>query len=260
MFDAAEKIDLLRTELQGMPVFLAGSLVAAEAYDLPEAHSDADVFTSSEAALVASVQRLLGSGFALSDRHVRLWQRWMRHGMGGWHTNSIRLYAPDGWELNMIFKRIGRSPVDSLPRVLESFDFGLLASGYDMETNQYQDMRGFFFPGMDPEGPLPMLPNKRGDWERGFVSQYNGLRQSGRYAKYALYGYDMSLVKPTLVQGYLAAATYLLDRDKQDKQLLGEIYQLTALHIENDEVDKLAEAAKEILYLDSLDKVLEELE
>lgn len=260
MFPAADIVDDLRLLLRGKPVFLAGSLVAAETYGLPYAFSDADIFTPSTGSLMATTQYLLCHGYQIDERFERVWHRWQQYGTRGWHTNSIRLFSSDGVEVNVIHKLIQKNPTTSLSQVLESFDFGLLGVGYDLEDNTRRDLRPYLFPGMDLTGPLPLLPNKRTAWRAGFISQYNGLRQAGRYAKYHGYGYDMSLVKDDLIVGYRNAGAYLTARDKEEKKQLGMIYWSIADYIDEDRISELAEASKEILYLDSLDQIMDSLE
>jgi hypothetical protein len=113
---------------------------------------------------------------------------------------------------------------------------------------------------MDINGPLPMMPNKRANWRGGFISQYNGLREAIRYAKYVNYGYDLSLVKLDLVEGWYAAASYLTQRDEVDKQQLGKIYEVIADKIQADDVDAITEAGEEILHMDELDAIMDALE
>ena len=67
-------------------------------------------------------------------------------------------------------------------------------------------------------------------------------------------------MKDDLVTGYWAAASYLEDRGDEQKVKLAQIYQAIAVKIEQDMIDELAEASKEILYLDSLDQIMESLE
>lgn len=253
----------IRQLLTGDPVFLAGSLVAAEVYGKTDAASDLDLFCPTQQVLVATTQKLLCNGYELDDRFSRVWSRWLKFGMKGWHTNSLRLISPGGVETNLVYKLSDGHPTTSLAQVIESFDFGLLGMGYDLSEPhhmQFRDMRGYLFPGHDPNGPLPMMPNKRVSWENGFISHYNGLREFGRYAKYHGYGYDLSLVKVELTTGYWAAADYLCNHFDEEKQKLGAIYNTVAMHIQADKVDELAQAAKEIDYNDELDTILEALE
>jgi hypothetical protein len=105
-----------------------------------------------------------------------------------------------------------------------------------------------------------MMPNKRDNWRRGFVSQYNGLREAGRYAKYHGYGYDLTAVRDDLVTGYEQASIYFLDHYDEDKRLLGEIYLKLADRIRQDEIDELVESYKLLDFTDSLDKIMEGLE
>ncbi len=257
---AAAIIADVRSLLAGDPVYLAGSLVAEHTYNMQNAHSDVDLFCPTGNVLISTAQKLLDNGYVLPDRMVRTWERWLRYGFKTWHTNSLRLESPGGEETNLVYKLANGHPTTSLSQVLESFDFGLLATGYDLESNQFLDLRSFLFPGMDPDGPLPMMPNKRSNWRRGLISQYNGLREAGRYAKYHGYGYDLSLVKDDLVKGYYEAYLYHADHFDEGKRTLGQIYSVIAHHIENDLIDELAEWAKSIDYKDSLDVIMEALE
>jgi hypothetical protein len=167
-------------------------------------------------------------------------------------------------EWNLVYKLADGHPTTSLAQVIESFDFGLLGTGYDVEHGMRRDLRPYLFPdihGADSIGvPLPMMPNKRDNWRNGFISQYNGLRECGRYAKYLEYGYDLSLVKDDLSTGYWSAASYLSTTFDAEKQQLGKIYEAIAQHIDLDNVQQLTEASKQIDYKDSLDVIMEALE
>lgn len=258
--DASAIIADVRSLLAREPVFLAGSLVAEEAYGKTNSHSDVDLFCPTSQVLIATGQRLLDNGYKFDDRFERVWVRWLKYGFKTWHTNSLRLHSPHGMETNLVYKLTDGHPTTSLAQVIESFDFGLLAVGYDLESDTYRDMRSYLFPGVDPMGPLPMMPNKREAWRNGFISQYNGLRESGRYAKYYTYGYDMSAVKDDLVTGYDMAALYFSTHFDDEKKMLSNIYDAIARHIEFDNIDQLVEANKTIDYKDSLDAIMEVLE
>lgn len=260
---AFEAVDLFAAPLAGLPVFIAGSSAAAARSGLKRldyAFDDVDGFCATEYALISAAERLIQGGFVVHDRHQRLYQRWLKQGFSGWHTNSLKLTGPDGLEANLVYKVVNKRPVSSLSQVLESFDFGLLAVGYDCQDQAWRDMRPYFFPSQSVHDALPLLPLRRDDWRNGFISQYQGLREAGRYAKYAEYGWDMSLVKDDLLTGYREAALYLLDRDQVEKQTLGTIYNTIADHIEDDETAKLVEVGREIPFMDSLDLVMEALE
>ena len=131
-------------------------------------------------------------------------------------------------------------------------------------ATQFGDLRPFLFPQematYTSGEPLPMMPNKRENWRRGFISQYNGIRESGRYAKYHQYGHDMSLVKDDLLTGYREAELYNGSHFDKDKQQLALIYGAIADHIEADNIDHLIEANKKIEYKDALDLIMEALE
>jgi hypothetical protein len=257
---ASEIIAEVSAPVAGLPVYLAGSLVAEEAYGLTNAHDDADMFCASSQSLIAAVQRQLNAGYELNDRFSRVWARWLRYGFNKWHTNSIKLTSPTGIEVNMVYKLADGHATTSVSQVVESFDMGLLGSGYDLEYGTYHDFRQALFPGMDINGPLPLMPNKRSNWRLGLFSQYNGLREAGRYAKYNRYGFDMSAVKDDLVLGYQMGADYALSTGRPEKEQLGKIYETISLMIEADEIDDLLVAFKEIPYMDSLDAIMEALE
>jgi hypothetical protein len=250
----------VRSLLAGEPVFLAGSLVAEETYGKSDAHHDVDLFCPTSQVLISVGQKMLDNGYKLDDRFSRVWARWLRYGFKTWHTNSLRLHSPNGVETNLVYKLTDGHPTTSLGQVIESFDFGLLASGYDLEQDQYRDMRGYLFPGMDPNGPLPLMPSKRMNWRNGFISQYNGLREAGRYAKYHAYGYDMTSVRDDLVTGYWEASSYMASTFDDEKKLLGKIYEAIAVKIEDDAIDELSEAYATLDFKDSLDVIMEALE
>ena len=250
----------VQSRLAGDPVFLAGSLVAEDAYGLSNAHSDIDLFCPTFQVVVATTQKLLSQGYTFAPRFERVWYRWLRMGVKQWHTNSMRLVSPSGIETNLVYKIQDGHPTTSLSQVLESFDFGLLGAGYELDTGTFRDHRPYLFPGMDINGPLPMMPNKRDNWRNGFISQYNGLREAGRYAKYWTYGYDMALVADDLVVGYEIAGSYHLGKWEDERKLLGEIYMTIAEKIRNGEVAELAESYKTLDFNDALDSILETLE
>lgn len=253
----AEALGLLR----GTPVFLAGSCVAAEvAGKGADGFSDLDLFVPTQHVLISTIQNLLCHGYTMDDRFARVWHRWLKYGLKGWHTNSMRLHSKQDVETNVVYKMVDGHPTTTLAQVLESFDFGLLAVGYDFELDTPRDLRPYLFPGMDIDGPLPMMPGRRDAWRNGYISQYNGLREAARYAKYHRYGYDMSAVKDDLVNGYEMVASYHLSQGDADRQLLGQIYTTLRDKIEFDEIDELLTSYKTLDFKDSLDLIMEALE
>lgn len=264
MFGASATIADVRSLLAGEPVYMAGSLVAEETYGKNNAHSDVDLFCPNGNVLIAVGQRLLDNGYKLDDRMDRTWARWLRYDFKKWHTNSLKAMSPTGVEVNLVYKLTDGHPTTSLAQVIESFDFGLLATGYDLEWDTYRDMRAYLFPSSSQadidSGKLPMMPAKRQNWRRGLISQYNGLREVARYVKYHGYGYDLSLVKDDLVTGYFAAAAYFLGQFDKDKQMLGKIYETIAIKMDADDLADLAAMSAQIDYKDSLDRIMEALE
>ena len=260
-FSPTEAIAHVSQPLATLPVCIAGSVVAAETYGLSlHKSSDVDVFCYTEQSLIASAQRMKDAGFLLNDRFARVWDRWLKFGLRGWHTNSIKFEDPTGLEVNLVHKLVGGHPLNSMSQVLESFDFGLLAVGYDMLTMKKHDMREYLFPHLDPDGPLPLMPNKRDAWRQGLISQYNGTREPGRYAKYVTYGHDLSLVKDDLVEGYWQAAAYWRGRGDANHIQLAEIYERIAEMILGDEIDDLLKSGKVLPTLDQLDQIMQALE
>jgi hypothetical protein len=250
----------VRPLLDGQPVFLVGSAVAAKAHSNPNGFNDLDLFVPSPEVLVSTIQTLLHEGCTMNDRFSRVWYRWLRYGLKGWNTNSMQMQASNGLVLNIVYKLADKHPTTSLAQVIESFDFGLLAMGYDLESGEFRDMRSFLFPGLDPEGPLPLMPGKRANWVNGFISQYNGLREAARYAKYRSYGYDMSAVKADLLTGYRAASLYHSVSFDKEKQQLGLIYQILGDKIQNDAIPELVASYKTLDFTDSLDLIMEALD
>lgn len=262
ILDATTAINLISAPLQGYPAFLAGSAVAAQQYVKLDAWSDIDVFCPSEQAMFINAQRLLDSGFEFAPRHDRVWARWIQYGFKKWHTNSLRMVEPNtGTQVNLVYKLIEGHPATSLAQVVESFDFGLLAVGYDLQRGTKHDFRSALFPGFyQRNGALPMMPNKRDNWRAGYISQYVGLREAARYVKYLAYGYDLKLVKDDLVEGYLNAAAYLTQRDSDDKKLLGQIYETFAFKISADDTQAITDASALLVTTDALDAIMDALE
>jgi hypothetical protein len=254
-------ITQLRGQLHSMPAFIAGSCVAAHVHGHASFH-DIDVFVPSQGVLFTTIQRLLDQGYYLDDRFDRVWYRWQKYGLKGWHTNSMRLYSMSNIETNIVYKMVDGHPTTALSQVLESFDFGVVGVGYDLEQDTFRDIRPYLFPGYDPKtaGPLPMMPNKRDNWRRGFISQYNGMREAARLAKYTRYGYDMSLVIEDMVLGYRMAAIYLDNHFDDKKQLLGAIYTRIADLIELEDFDELETRYATFDFNDELDVIMDALE
>jgi hypothetical protein len=263
---ADDAIAVAMQDMAGFNAYLAGSTVAADHYGLPYAWSDIDLFCPTSHTLIAAGQHLIDKGYKLDDRFSRVWVRWLRYGFKSWHTNSLKLVSPGGVETNLIFKTTEGHAATSLAEVIESFDFGLLCRGYETESGQKRDMEDYLFSnivvphGYNQRPALPLMPNKRANWRDGFISEYNGLREFGRYAKYHRYGYDLSLVKDDLATGYFEASTYMSNHFDVDKQKRGQIYELIGIKIQDDDIDDLIQTAKQIDFKDSLDSIMEALE
>ena len=101
-----------------LPACVAGSSVAAETYGLPLGQfADVDVFCYTQEAMMVGVARLQAAGYKIEDRHARVWDRWLKFGISKWHTNSIKMHAPDGAEVNLIVKKTNGQVLSSLSSV-----------------------------------------------------------------------------------------------------------------------------------------------
>jgi hypothetical protein len=261
---AAEAVELVLGQARGLRCYLTGSAASAAAkardgiFGFESAYSDVDLFVGSENEWIRSIQFLIDHGYTFGDRMEMLWTRVLHYGTLNWHTNSMRLANPEGIEVNLVYKTIGRHPTSSLSQVLETFDFGLLAMGCETEDGTYRDARSYQFPGMDPNGPLPLLPWRREAFVLGHFREHQGLRTFGRAARYFdKYGYPGELIVPDLITGYHNAATYFLDRTEQEKILLGQMYQQVAILLEDENWAKLAEASEQLPKMDALDEIYE---
>ena len=258
---ATDAIVQVSEVLTALPACVAGSAVASAEYNLPDSDfTDVDVFCYSRESLIQGVNLLRSAGYTVEPRFERVLHRWIKYGLNGWHTNSMKMLDPSGAEINLIYKLVNKHPLTSLAQVLESFDFGLLGIGYDLEDGTRRDMRSYLFPDHDIDGPLPLMPARRDSWRGGFISTYQGLRELGRYAKYVRRGYDLSLVKDDLITGYMSAGLYNSQRDDEQKQKLSQIYYRAAELIEDNDLDALTAAGKLMPVLDELDRIMEALE
>ena len=257
----------LRTTLHGENACIAGSAVAAETYSLPTSYDDIDVFAYGNSSLIGITTMLLERGFAFaSDNEAMKFDRWLAWDLNiGWRTNSIKLKGKidptlEEYEVNVVYKTFEKQPVKRLSMVLESFDFGHLATGWDLRTGTYRDMRGFFFPNAQDYSALPLLPDRQDRWANGLITQYTGIRQAGRAVKYHGYGYDLSQVFPTLITGYRIAAGHHADHFDPEKVALGQIYDRLADHLEDGEFDKIKEADLMLPQWRDVDAILERLD
>jgi hypothetical protein len=255
-----EAIAEIASALYQEPVFITGSCVAAQQYGIAE-FSDVDVFVPTKQVLMTTTQLLLCQGATMNERFDRVWYRWKKYGFNGWHTNSMELHTKTGLKVNLIYKEIGRKPLGSLAEVVQSFDFGFLAMGYSLEfDDKLRDMRGYLFPTSRPGGPYPMMEDKRINWIRGFFGQFTGLREPDRYSRFCTRGYDLSLVKPDLIEGYRQSALYHSTLFEEEKRFLAEVWTKLADLIEDDDHDQIIKAYKEIDKKDSLDQIMEKLD
>lgn len=240
---ASQAVDHLLQLAGGRPgTFLAGSLIGGLMYDKP--YTDADIFCASPVAASAGVQLMLDNGGVLDEKAARTWDNWQQGGMDGWHTNSITVELLNGLEVNLIYKTIGNHPLDTIEKVLGSFDFGYVAAGYDLELRTFHDGREFWFGKGVDLNRLGMLPQRRKMWLKAKVGRYTGVRQAQRFAKFGLRGYDMSLVAPVLVQGYRTTAAHYLTKDDPEYAQYAPLYLAFAQLIELEDLQGIEDAFK----------------
>ena len=265
--DVALPLKELLSALNGAHACIAGSAVAAQEYNLPHSYDDIDVFAYGNSSLIAITNSLLerGFGFASSNEAMK-YDRWLAWDMNiSWRTNSVKLSGRidssiEPYEVNVVYKTFEKQPVKRLSLVLESFDFGHLATGYELRTSEYRDMRPYFFPKVVDFKALPLLPDRQDRWTNGLITQYTGIRQAGRAVKYQGYGYDMSNVMPALITGYRIAAAHHADHFDPEKVTLGQIYDRLADHLEDGDYDKIREADALLPQWRDVDAILERLD
>jgi hypothetical protein len=258
----------LLTALGGAHGCIAGSAVAAQEYGLINSYDDIDVFAYGNSSLISIANTLLERGFTFaSDNEAMKYDRWLAWDLNiGWRTNSVKLkghlgsHAGEDYEVNIVYKTFEKQPVKRLSLVLESFDFGHLASGYELRSGEWRDMRPYFFPGASDYLVLPLLPDRQDRWVNGLITQYTGIRQAGRAVKYMGYGYDLSQVTPMLITGYRIAAAHHADHFDPEKVVLGQIYDRLADHLEDGDHDKIREADALLPQWRDVDAILERLD
>lgn len=252
--------------LAGSHACIAGSAVAAQEYGLVHSYDDIDVFAYGNSSLIAIANTLIERGFTFaSDNEAMKWDRWLAWDLNiGWRTNSVKLKGSvntgEDYEVNVVYKTFEKQPVKRLSLVLESFDFGHLATGYELRSGEWRDMRPYFFPGASNYISLPLLPDRQDRWANGLITQYTGIRQAGRAVKYMGYGYDLSQVVPMLIDGYRIAAAHHANHFDPDKVTLGEIYSRLADHLEDGDHDKIREADALLPQWRDVDAILERLD
>ena len=254
-------IELVQELLFPKPACIVGSIPALQAYGLevPDT-ADIDIFCYSAETLLDATATLRQNDFKLAPRYDRVYSRWLKYGIGNWHTNSVVLLSPaTGRKHNLVFKTAGRAPLSSMSQIIESFDFGLLHSGLDLQEGIPRSMKSYLFPQYVDDAALPLMPIRRNDWREGFMSRYQALREPARYLKYCNYGFDMSVVKDDLAAGYNNASEHFIDSEVEEHRRLGQIYGLISAAIQEDQLPLLQSAIDEIPFQDSLEAILASL-
>ena len=234
------------SHLQGRPGFLVGSAVAAQTYDMPHAYSDVDVFFPHPNALMAAGQFMLDHGAVLDEQDQRKWNRWLLIGMGDWQTNSIRMELLSGIEVNLVYKVVGKKPLTSLMQVLESFDFGYVAMGYDLERGTFHDGREFWFgKGYNPRR-MGFLPHREWQWLNATIGRFTGTRQPQRWAKFADRGHDMHPSQDVLARGLRITAAHYQGKDDPEYRTYAPLYVAIADMVEDYDIAGLMDLYSEL--------------
>lgn len=254
-----EQIDTVLALFKGMPMSLVGSAVAAKAHGRADAH-DIDVFVPSQQMFIAAVQRALDTGWHFQGRTPRQWAVILRTGFSNkFNVQTLRLFNDDEIELNVSLRREYGNYLQDLSQVLEAFDFGLLAVGYNLEHVTYHDMRSYLFPGLDVNGPLPFTPKRLFALSNGYLSSYAMYRQVDRLIKYTGYGYDMSACTQTVVNALRLMAQDALDSNAEDAPANAVIFPMLADRIEAGQLDEIKSAMLAIKDQDPLTEILDRL-
>lgn len=219
--------------------FIAGGVAAAHMFDKP--YGDIDMFHPSPESLVSTGQLLLNQGFSMEPDHLRRWQRWRSEGMGRFHTNSILLESVDGsYEVNLVYKTWRGNQTTSLSSVLETFDFGHLAGGFTVWTDEWQDFRDALFPRIKDDA-YPLMERRRREWMQGFFSPHQGKRQPGRILKNRERGYDLTRALPVFIEGYRMCALHYSKSFKEEHLHFMVFYEKIADALEQEDWTALQE-------------------
>jgi len=277
---------------QGLPLraYVSGSAVAATFYsevaaakgDPVEADiwdhkwNDVDVFVNRNS-LFALVSALSMVGWKI-ETNPRLVAMLTRQKHMRFHTNSIHLKSPSGYDLNVIFKYVEGSEVDSLYDVLFSFDLCLLGIGFN-DNGKFVDLRPAMVehtPDFTPGGllthagqmtydfagqPSGLLPYRDFTYGEGLFSDFSLPRILDRLVKYGIvYGYDIHEAMPRVIQGLKLYAEYKLMRGGDDAQALATVALTSAAALERGDLlaiskslPKLREEDPWVSYLKSLE-------
>ena len=261
------------TVFEGAPAVLVGSSVAIAAYGLTGTGNDLDIFVSNEFAFGSLTAKAVSYGFVMADdRDAKMVRRWQRNGIGSFHTNTTHLTSPEGVDVNITFKKAHGRALSTVSDVVESFDFGHLAMGFDLELGTFHDYREVLFTDyLRKQGKtfgdltaLPFLPHKEEAWQQGLISHYSAIRQFARYVKHYDYGFHLTEVTETMVKGYNIAADYWGGRDGSDSQkeeyrLKAGIYRLIANKMKAHDIVDMRASVAHIDFTDPLDAVYDSL-
>lgn len=252
--------------LEGGEGWAVGSGVVLDAYGIDAVPGDLDVFVPTREALMVNAQRLISEcGGKLDNgkpdgRMSRIYRRWQRRGIN-FHTNSLRVDMPQGFQINLVWKLADNVPLMTMAAVLESFDFGELGIGYDLKTGKFREMRPYFFPGGEPPWlDMGLIDSRLEAVEMGAFTSYTGIKMVARWKKYSMdYGLPMTLAAEQMCDGLQVAADYSRTRTDFDHQIRAVLYDRLIEAIIVRDADTIDEVDAALDRRDSLDIIMESI-
>jgi len=209
-------------------------------------YNDLDFFFNSEAALIAAVSQLLQRGSVpFNSQEERKLHRWLRFGMGDWHTQSIRLMTLDRIEVNLIYKTVDGKPLRTAFEVVNSFDFSNVSHGWDMRTGRKYDLADTYWPGKNPD-EVVLFPDREDQWLAGSIGKHTGSRQGKRWAKNMEGLWDVSRTTDVFIKGYRIVAAFYLDKEDDEHHAYADVYLVVADLMERNDYQGVLEIYKGI--------------
>lgn len=245
-------LEAVRNKVAPFPSCVVGSAVLAAYHEdlgtpgIDTTFNDIDVFTNSEGYFML-MGALMHKGYTVMERYERTPVRQLARGFGGWKTNSLKLWHPTGFELNVVCKYEGREELTSLYSVLLSFDWGGLCMGYD-EFGEFHDLRQAIYPSVT-DGDYGMLPARANTIGEGYMGEYIAARMFGRLAKMALRGYKMNRFAEQISNGYAVLSKHYQGFPDAKHQALASFYHDVRQLIEDQKWQELSDASAALIGL-----------
>jgi len=208
--------------------------------------NDVDLFCSSPLSVISVGKSILDRGGApASDDMYRKWQRALAWGEGNFHTMSIKMFTKDGVLINLVFKKVGNSPLRRIDHQIGSFDFSNVSMGVDLRTGRHVDAFPMFWYGEDPD-IVRIFPDREDEWRNGNVTKHQGVRQAERYAINVDREYDMQACVEPLVYGYRIVGAHYMDEGDDIGKEFARLYLALADMIDEGRNDDLLELYRDV--------------